>query len=52
VAFWANMSSLYQNKGLDELYPMVQKSLSDIKLYWIKQQKGDLFFFICHTFFT
>jgi len=25
VAFWANMSSLYQNKGLDELYPMVPK---------------------------
>jgi len=43
------MSSLYQNKGLDELYPMVPKYLSEIKLYRIKQQKGvsdvfDLFF--------
>jgi len=35
VAFLANMSSLYQNKGLDELYPMVSKYLSEIKLYWI-----------------
>jgi len=33
VAFWANMSSLYQNKGLDELYTMVPKYQSEIKLY-------------------